>query len=434
MIGRSLSVSEWNDYIAQYDFGPVAPSRLVLHHTFIPNLSQWRGLASMRGMQDYYRQLGWSAAPHIYVAPDGIWLFTPMSQVGIHAGSGNSGVTNGVWWYSIGLEMVGHYDAVRPSGKVWEYARVVMSSISKRLKIAPRQLISFHRDYPDAFKSCPGWAVTHDWVWGEVEAFVNNSTPAPQPPGEIGTPPPAIELLNERLMMESFSQRGTGYFPEWSSHQYALGNQMGMPTGNGGTIEDNDTTYGYQPFARDTLFWEVPKWGEVQRLYDLLGGSIPPSGLGRALLDASFRASGSTFHPEWYAHQYAFSAKLGPAVAEPSSFRLDGTQYGYQVFAQDTLYWQVPQWADIRQLSHLASASKQGDIALREALLRATYQDMGTTYHPNGPFISWPVPGISVRPFPMRTASALKAQPTRSRCMPSIRCITWYHVGVMSAA
>jgi len=180
MIGRCLSTHEWLDYVAAYDFGPVPPSRVVLHHTWVPTLEQWTGLRSMQGMQRFYAGKGWTAAPHIYVGPDGIWLFTPMHTVGIHAGSGNSGRTNGKFWYSIGVEMVGNYDKVRPTGAVLEGTRAVLGGLSKRLGIAPRQLISFHRDYTDE-KSCPGWAVTKDWVMAEIEGWLGAPPAAEQP-------------------------------------------------------------------------------------------------------------------------------------------------------------------------------------------------------------------------------------------------------------
>lgn len=122
----------------------------------------------------FYGRKGWSAAPHLFVAPDGIWLATPMRDIGIHAGTGNSGRVNGKLWYSIGLEMVGFYDKVQPSGAIWEQSKAVMGSLSRRLHIPPRQLISFHRDYTNQ-KSCPGWAVTKEWVWSEVENWLDQA-------------------------------------------------------------------------------------------------------------------------------------------------------------------------------------------------------------------------------------------------------------------
>src|SRR5262245_1998911 len=203
MIGRVLTIPEWLAYVAAYDFGSVAPSRAVLHHTWRPTAAQWVGLRSMQALQRFYANKGWTAAPHLFVAPDGIWLFTPLNRVGIHAGTGNSGYSGGAFWYSIGLEMVGNFDSGRPSGAVWEGSKAVMGALSRKTGVAPRQFISLHRDYTDQ-KSCPGWSVTKDWVWGEIEAWLaSRPPPAPPPPGPIGNPPPSTERLLEALMNET---------------------------------------------------------------------------------------------------------------------------------------------------------------------------------------------------------------------------------------
>jgi hypothetical protein len=385
MIGRVLNETEWRSYLAGYDFGTIPPARLVLHHTYRPNQSQWRGLASMRGMQNYYRSLGWSAAPHIYVAPDGIWLFTPMRNVGIHAGAGNSGVSNGVWWYSIGLEMVGYFDHRRPDGAVWNYAKLVMATISQRLGIAPRRLISFHRDYTNQ-KSCPGWAVTKDWVFAEVEATLNNSRPVDVPPGSIGNPSPTDEVLLDRFLHESFSRRGEGFNDNWAFHQFAVNNGMGMPLSRSQRLRVGRSDYAYQVFARDTLYNMVPRWGDVNRLSDLLGGSIPGSGLGRELLEASYRATDATFRADWAFHQFALAAGLGPAIGPSATLRVAGTDYAYQAFALDTLYNVVPRWSEVQQLSRLANTRDAGQLRLRDALLDATYRRGGASYNPGWAF------------------------------------------------
>lgn len=168
-INRTLSLDEWRAYVAGYQFGTLPPSRVVLHHTYRPTRESWAGLATMRGMQRHYAGLGWTSGPHVYVAEDGIWLATPMSRVGIHAGTGNGSVKQG--WYSIGLEMVGFFDHERPSGRTWAHAVAVMGELSRRLAIPVRKLISFHRDYT-TLKSCPGRAVAKEWVWGEVDRYL----------------------------------------------------------------------------------------------------------------------------------------------------------------------------------------------------------------------------------------------------------------------
>jgi len=180
MIGRALTLDQFRDYLAGYQFGSLAPDRAVLHHTVIPTISSWRGLATMQAMQRHYRDLGWSSAPHIYVGPEAqenIWLFTPLSRIGIHAGTGNGGVRDG--WYSIGVEMVGHYDRVAPGGTIWETTRAVLALLCRRFGRAPTDLlrwdnrpcptIAFHRHFPTK-KSCPGWAVSEGFVLGGVEA------------------------------------------------------------------------------------------------------------------------------------------------------------------------------------------------------------------------------------------------------------------------
>ena len=171
MVGACLSIDAWLTHVASYTFDRVTPTMLVLHHTWSPTVAQWQGLKSMQGMQRFYRLKGWSAAPHVYAAPDGIWLFTPLRAVGVHANAGNSGVKNGQPWYSIGLEMVGDYDKVRPSGAVWEHAKAVIGGLSMRVGIAPRNLIHYHREFNHE-KTCPGLAVTPPWVIGEIDAWI----------------------------------------------------------------------------------------------------------------------------------------------------------------------------------------------------------------------------------------------------------------------
>jgi hypothetical protein len=385
-INRKLSIAEWKNYVAGYNFGRLAPSRLVLHHTYRPDEPQWNGLTTMRGIQRFYAGKGWRSGPHIFTGPDGIWLATPLSQVGIHAGTGNGSLTAG--WYSIGLEMVGYFDRKLPSGKVWEHSVAVMGELSRRLKIPPRQLISFHRDYTTA-KSCPGWAITKEWVWAAVEAYLNNSAPPATPqPGPIGTPTPSDEQLLEALLEQSFGQRtgGQGYNADWAFHQFAVEHGLGMPLGPSTRLTFGGKEYNYQPFARDTLFCEIPNWGDVQQLSTVLGGSIPPGGVGRALLDATYQAGGSPFRADWAFHQFAVINRLGPPIGKSAEITVDGRRYAYQAFAVDTLYNLVPNWSDVKLLSGLARAADAPTMRLREALLAETYKQAGTTYRPDWAF------------------------------------------------
>ena len=384
-INRRLSIEEWTRYVAAYNFGRLTPSRLVLHHTFRPDERSWNGLTTMRGMQRFYADQGWPAGPHIFVAADGIWLATPMSRIGVHAGIGNGSLAQG--WYSIGLEMVGYFDTRLPDGVTWRHALAVMGELSRRLQIPPRRLISFHRDYT-SIKSCPGWAVSKEWVWTQVEAYLAGADPPPPPP----PPPPGILPSDERLLEALLDQSyrckagSQGYNPAWAFHQYAVQQGLGMPMGPSVTATIAGKRINYQPFARDTLFVEVPNWGDVQTLSALLGGSIPPSGLGRELLERTYQAGGSPLRPDWAFHQFAVINRLGPPIGTSEIMNVDGRQWAYQVFAVDTLYSPTSNYADVRLLSRLAQAADQPTLRLREALLAATYRKAGSTYRPDWAF------------------------------------------------
>lgn len=385
MIGRMLSIAEWQTYVAGYQFDAMTPTLAVLHHTWRPSIQQWQGLASMRGMQKFYAGKGWGSAPHIYVGPDGIWLFTPMKDIGIHAGNGNGSRRQG--WYSIGIEMVGDYDLARPTGAVWEATKAVLGGLSRRLNIPIEKLLAFHRDYSP--KSCPGWAVTKEWVIGEVNAWLKGAAPpTPPPQGKVGTPTPQVDELFELLMDQSYARRGEGFNHEWAFHQFAIKNQLGFPMGKSARFAHGGKDYSFQAFARDTLFCEIPNWGDVQRLSELLSGSIPPDGsLGRALLDQTFKAVGATFQPGWAFHQYAVAGRtLGPPLAESKTVAVDGVTYSYQVFATDTIYNPGTDWSNIQRLSALANATDPRQQRLRDALLAETYKVAGQTYRADWAF------------------------------------------------
>lgn len=389
MIGKMLSINEWLSYVGAYHFGRLAPSKVVLHHTWRPTVAQWRGLSSMQGMQKYYAGKGWTSAPHIYVGPDGIWLFTPMREIGIHANMGNGSLMAG--WYSIGVEMVGDYDHVRPSGSIWEATKAVLGGLSRRLNIAPQQLLSFHREYNNT-KSCPGWAVTKDWVIAEVNGWLSSQGSSDVPIGLIGNPTPDVEHLSELLFDQSYLCRAEGYNETWAFHLFAVQNNLGFPLARSQRLDFGGKGYNFQTFARDTLFCEIPNWGDVQRLSQLLAGSIPPAGtLGYALLEASYKVCGATLHPEWAFHQYALassstSAPLGPPLQESKTLTLDGVVYNYQIFATDTIYNRGNDWANIQRLSALANATDTGQVRLRDTLLSAVYAASGLSYHPEWAF------------------------------------------------
>jgi len=177
---RCLSIAEWRPFIAGYAFTWRLPKTVVLHHTYRPDQHTWRGLTSMRGMQRYYAGLGWTSAPHIYCADDGIWLATPLARIGIHAGANNGSVRTG--WYTIGLETVWNGDVSRPYGATWDNTLAVLAGLRLRLGRPLAEVLAFHRD--SSMKSCPGNRVNRTWVLESFAAL----TPPVLPPALRGTP------------------------------------------------------------------------------------------------------------------------------------------------------------------------------------------------------------------------------------------------------
>lgn len=190
IVNKKLSIAEFLDYIAKKDFGVIPPSKLVIHHTWKPDVKDWNGQKTIDGLKTFYEGKGWSAAPHIFVAEDGIWLFTDMYDVGIHASEGNaawkSKKTGNVWygwgndyanntllWYSIGIEVVGDYDTKVWSGKTKENALAVIKGLQDRLKIDNSE-VHFHNEYDP--KTCPGKMITKDWLFTALKASNSQGT------------------------------------------------------------------------------------------------------------------------------------------------------------------------------------------------------------------------------------------------------------------
>ena len=106
VVAAPFHADAFEEYVSQISFTTWLPQFVVLHNTQIPKLSDWHdepGPSRMNAFVDYYRDdQGWSGGPHLFVADDLIWVFTPLTMPGVHAPSWNQ-----VAW---GVEMVGDYD------------------------------------------------------------------------------------------------------------------------------------------------------------------------------------------------------------------------------------------------------------------------------------------------------------------------------------
>ena len=269
-VNKRLTTEAWLAYIAAYKFTGTLPSKVVLHHTYIPDETTWRGLATMNGMRTFYEGKGWSAGPHIYVAPDGIWLATPLNEEGIHANSGNGGMRNGKFWYSIGVEMVGFFDKKRPSGVVLEQTQAVLGGLLLRLGLTVAD-IDFHRDF-NKTKSCPGWMVDKPWVTAAVTNWQ-----AARAPIQNGLTPAAAPRISSARFASVLEQYKSPAAP-LASELYGICVEEGIDPGVALAFFVHESSAGT---AGLTKTYDLKNWGNVRSPEDAnLGTAIPIPGRG----------------------------------------------------------------------------------------------------------------------------------------------------------
>lgn len=150
---RQFTVPQFAAYLATLT-PPDWAVASCLHHTESPTENQWIGLPSMKAIQRYYEARGWTSGPHCFLAlgspnskNDGIWVMTPPTDQGTHAGPCN---TN-----SFGLELVGSFDVKTPSLPQQQLVIDTLTVLHRWAGLSAR--VVGHRDcMPD--RSCPGSA------------------------------------------------------------------------------------------------------------------------------------------------------------------------------------------------------------------------------------------------------------------------------------
>jgi len=150
-----------------------------LHHTATTR-TRW-SYSTLENVKCYYEglewvdangkvQRGWTAGPHLFIGDEGIWLFTSLAEQGVGVAGHNVG--------AIHVEMIGTYDRARPDGALWANTVSALRSLLGRWSVP----IRFHREASS--KTCPGSAVTMDWVMAEIAAPAMPEE-APEPPDEL---------------------------------------------------------------------------------------------------------------------------------------------------------------------------------------------------------------------------------------------------------
>lgn len=155
IVGKSFTVPEFREYVSQLNFNTWKPSFMVLHNTAAPTLAQWKAYPAKQrilNLENYYKnQMKWNSGPHLFIADDFIWVFTPLTTSGTHTPSWNG--------LSIGVELVGDYSREDPDNGDGFKAKMntvaAFAILHSHLGINP-DTIKLHKEDKRTTHDCPG--------------------------------------------------------------------------------------------------------------------------------------------------------------------------------------------------------------------------------------------------------------------------------------
>jgi hypothetical protein len=183
IVGKGFTPDQFDQYVGTVPFAAWRPQFVVLHNTVVPKLSDWHSVSGddrMRNLANFYENVQrWSAGPHLFVADDLIWVFTPLITSGVHSPSWNS-----VSW---GVEMVGDYEVESFDPSVRDNAVSALASLHAILGLDPKTL-RFHREDPlTTHTGCPGQKVVKADMIQRVLDQLASRNPGEHIPGAAGS-------------------------------------------------------------------------------------------------------------------------------------------------------------------------------------------------------------------------------------------------------
>ncbi len=147
-----VSRADWNARPPKGSYNPQSVQRIVLHHSWSPAQAQYKGAATIRGIQNYHMDdpaTGWSdIGYHFLIGPEGkIFQGRPENVVGAHCPPNTN---------SVGICVIGNYDPGADSNNPQIEASLInlLTWLSATYKVDPKAQYFGHRDFSS--KSCPG--------------------------------------------------------------------------------------------------------------------------------------------------------------------------------------------------------------------------------------------------------------------------------------
>ncbi|MCK1543267.1 N-acetylmuramoyl-L-alanine amidase [Bradyrhizobium sp. 179] len=164
IVGRGFTAAEFKNYVAGLQLSGWRPSFVVVHNTSAPSAALyrqwqarpgWTGEQWLRNLESYYKGMGWQAGPHLFVASDKIWAFSPLTMPGTHSPAWNSRT-----W---GVETIGEFESEPFSGGVRDNLISVLATLHSFAGLNPSDYskgvrgLHFHKEDPvTTHKTCPG--------------------------------------------------------------------------------------------------------------------------------------------------------------------------------------------------------------------------------------------------------------------------------------
>lgn len=156
-----ISRADWGARPPRKNYSRHVPRYLVVHHSSIPDLSQYKGAETIRGIQRFHQDTrGWiDIGYHFLIGPEGeIFQGRPETVSGAHVAGKNR--------HKVGVMVMGNYQGGHDELPAKARAALVklLAWLGGTYGIDPSNRISGHRDWMST--DCPG-----SDLWGELTAI-----------------------------------------------------------------------------------------------------------------------------------------------------------------------------------------------------------------------------------------------------------------------
>lgn len=174
-VKRAFKQEDFKRYVDTLTWTRWRPSAgFTWHNTSLPRISDWMktaredeakglipGTTRINNLEHYFwKQRGWSGCPHLFIAPDYIWVLNPLTEPGVHSPSWNR--------TRLGFELIGDFNFEDDdSGLGLQIKRnciFATAVLCEALGLEPsRETIKLHKEDPKTTHTgCPGINLAQD--------------------------------------------------------------------------------------------------------------------------------------------------------------------------------------------------------------------------------------------------------------------------------